>query len=279
MTGSREPATTGSHEPATTLVRAVAAELRKTATLPASRGALAVAMLGSLGITVLNAVSVRNALRSGQPEQVGYTSPVEAAFSAFPLGTVGAVILGVVVISSEYTANSPDAGGGRQITATLTATPGRLALLTAKVAAAAVLVLATAAITIPACLALAHLIIGTPFPAATLGETAARAAGTALYWMLTGLIVLAITVLTRSGIIPLIAGIVNSSVVSVSILLTHLTSLAYYLPDLAGLRLHGDDPLDMFPGALDPLPGGLVMAAWTLGLLAVSATVFTRRDA
>jgi ABC-2 type transport system permease protein len=259
--------------------RVFAAELRKAVTLPASHGALAVAVLGSLGITVLNAVSVRNALRSGHPELVGYTSPIEAAFSAFPLGTVGAVILGVVVISSEYTANSPDAGGGRQITATLAATPGRLALLTAKVAVSAVLVLGTAAITIPACLAVAHLIVGAPFATGALGETATRAAGTALYWLLTGLIILAITILTRSGIIPLIAGIVNSSLVSVSILLTHATSLAYYLPDLAGLRLHGDDPLDLFPGALDPVVGGLVMAAWALGLLAFSSVVFTRRDA
>jgi hypothetical protein len=31
--------------------------------------------------------------------------------------------------------------------------------------------------------------------------------------------------------------------------------------------------------ALDPVTGGLVMAAWSIGLLAIAAAVFTRRDA
>jgi ABC-2 type transport system permease protein len=261
------------------LPRTVAAELRKTATLPATIAAAAVAVLGSLGITVLNAVSVRNALRAGQPDRVAYTSPVEAVFSAVPLGTVGAVILGVIVISSEYTANSSDAAGGRQITATLAATPHRLAVLTAKAAAVVSLILGTAAIIIPCCLAVAHLIIGGPLATGALGNTAARVAGAALYWTLSGLMALALTVLTRSGILPLIVLIVNSSLVSVSVLLTYVTSLAYYLPDLAGMQLFGGDRTGLFEDALDPLPGALVMAAWTLGLLAISSTVFTRRDA
>jgi hypothetical protein len=90
----------------------------------------------------------------------------------------------------------------------------------------------------------------------------------------------AITVLARSGVIPLVVLIANSSLVSVSILLTHLTPLAYYLPDLAGMRLFvADDSLGLFAEALDPLTGALVMAAWALGLLALSAAVFHRRDA
>ncbi|GAA2630237.1 hypothetical protein [Paractinoplanes durhamensis] len=262
-----------------TLLRAVVAELRKTATLPASAAATAVAVLGPLGITVLNAFSVRNAIRSGQPGLVAYTSPAEAAFSAAPLGTIGAIILGVVVISSEFTANSPDAGGGRQITATLAATPRRLVVLAAKAVAVVLNVLAAAAITLPACLFVADFVIGDLATPDDLGPTAARAAGAALYWTLTALMALAITVLTRSGVIPLIVLIVNSSLVSVSMVLTHVTTLAYYLPDAAGMRLFADDPLGEFEHALAPLTGGLVMAAWALGFLAVSSAVFTRRDA
>ncbi|WP_433532834.1 hypothetical protein ACQPYA_12990 [Micromonospora sp. CA-263727] len=261
------------------LARAAAAELRKTVTLPAALVAIAIAALGSLGITLLNTLNVRSAIQSGQLESVAYTSPVEAVFSAIPLGTVGAVILGVVAISSEYTANSPDAGGGRQITATLAATPRRVTVLAAKASAVVLLIAATAAVTITACLALAHLIVGdagaTPDDADTLG----RGFGAALYWTLTGLIALAITALTRSGIIPLIVLIANSSLVSVSLLLTNLTPLAYWLPDLAGMRLFARDPWGMFEDALDPLTGGLVMTAWAIALLAVSGVVFTRRDA
>ena len=263
-----------------TILRTVAAELRKTVTLPATSAALAVAALGSIAITALNAVGVRNALADGHPELVAYTSPVEAVFSAVPLGTVGAVILGVIVMSSEYTANSSDAGGGRQITATLTATPRPLAVLGAKAVAVVLLVAATAAVTVPASLALADAVIGDAAPAPDrLGDTIARSLGVGLYWALTALIALAITVLTRSGIVPLIVLIANSSLVSVSLLLTNLTPLARYLPDLAGIRLFERDEFIALDDALDPVTGALVMAAWAAGLLAVAAVVFNRRDA
>jgi hypothetical protein len=261
------------------LRHALAAELRKTATLPAALVAVAVAALGSSGITLLNAFSVRSAVTSGRPGLVAYTSPVEAAFSAAPLGTVGAVILGVVAISSEYTANSSDAGGGRQISATLTAMPRRLTVLTAKAVSVVLLVAVTAAVTIPASLALAYGVIGhaTTSPADP-GDIIARSLGVAVYWALTGLLAMAITVLTRSGIAPLIVLIVNSSLVSVSLLLTKLTSMARYLPDLAGIRLFSRDTI-AFDDPLGPLTGGLVMTAWTVGVLTIAAGVLTRRDA
>jgi ABC-2 type transport system permease protein len=259
------------------LLHAVAAELRKTATLPATRVAVAITVPGTVGITLLNSVTVRNAVESGRTGLVFSTSPVEVAFSAAPLGTVGAVILGVVAISSEYTATATDAGGGRPITATLTGTPQRLAVLVAKALAVVLLVVATAAVTLPACLAVAHLVVGGAPAPGGLGDMIGRSAGAALYWVLTGLIALAITVFTRSGIVPLVVLIANSSLVSVSLLLSKLTPLARYLPDLAGSGLFTistavDDPLD-------PLTGGLVMTAWVVGFLTVAAVAFHRRDA
>lgn len=259
-------------------LRVVAAELRKTATLPAALAAVAVAGPVTLAITLLNAFAVRDAVQSGQPWVVGYTSPVEVAFSAAPLGTVGAVILGVVAISSEYTATSSDAGGGRPITATLTGTPQRLAVLTAKAAAVVVLVAALAAVTLPTSLWLAYLVVGGAPAPDGLDELVARSAGAALYWVLMGLIAMAVTVLTRSGILPLVVLITNSSLVSVSLLLIPLTPLARYLPDLAGIRLFAGDWIAV-DDPLDPVTGGLVMAGWAGGLLAVSAIVFHRRDA
>jgi hypothetical protein len=254
---------------------AVAAELRKTVTLSAAHVALAVTVLGTVGITLLNAL---NKVHGGQ--SAAGTSPADVAFAAVPLGTVGAVILGVVVISSEYTANSPDAGGGQQITATLTATPRRLAVLAAKALTVLLLVGVTAAVTMAACLALASLAIGnTATVPENPGDIIARTFGTALYWALMGLLALGITILTRSGILPLIVLIANSSVVSVSLLLSKLTPLARYLPDLAGMRLFYAGDHIAVHDPLDPLTGGLVMTAWALGLLAVSAVVFTRRDA
>ncbi|MNI95912.1 hypothetical protein D3C73_1542630 [compost metagenome] len=67
---------------------------------------------------------------------------------------------------------------------------------------------------------------------------------------------------------------INSSIVSFSILLAKVTPLAVYLPDRAGI--------DMFMSMSDrfhtPLTGGLVMFTWVVVLMIVAAIVFHRRD-
>ncbi|WP_406245413.1 ABC transporter permease [Microbacterium sp. M] len=262
------------------LLRITLTELRKTAALPGARAGMAVAVLGSVALTVLNAVTVRSAVTSGHPERVADASPFETAFAMMPLGTVGAVVIGVIAMSSEYTAVRTDAGGGRQITTTLTAIPGRLRLLTAKALSVMVLVATIALVTVPLSVLVANVIIG---DAATeivsLAHAVRRWAGGALYWILMGLIAFAITVLARSGIIPLIILIANSSVVSVSLLLTNLTPAAHWLPDMAGRNLFGFPADSVVPGGLDPTPGAIVMAGWALALLIVAGIVFRRRDA
>lgn len=254
------------------------AELRKTVTLPSSWAAAAVTLLGSAGITALTAASTRAALDSGARGSATSASVFEAAYSAVPLGTVGAVVLGVVAMSSEYTANSADAGSGRQITATLAASPHRVGLLGAKALTVVLLVAVTAATTIPASVGVAHLVIGdSATEVIGVGDALVRSLGATLYWTLTGLIAFAITVFTRSGIIPLVVLIANSSLVSFSLLLTNLTPLAYWLPDLAGRKLFvGMPTVEGGPGVET---GALVMAAWTFGLLAIAGAVFSRRDA
>lgn len=255
-----------------------AAELRKVVTLPASWVAVAVTLFGSAGITVLNAVAARTASGSGAQGSRDLASAFETAYAAAPLGTVGAVVLGVVVMSSEYAANSTDAGSGRQITATLAASPRRTGLLLAKALTVVLLVALTAAATIPACVGVARLLIGAgPPETVRLDDALLRSLGAALYWTLTGLIALAITTLARSGIIPLVVLIANSSVVSFSLLLTNVTPLAHWLPDLAGRRLFVGMPT--VDGGLATGPGAIVMGSWTLALLAVAGLVFSRRDA
>jgi len=264
----------------------VAAEWRKAVTLPATAVAMAVAVIGSVAITLVNSVTVRGALASGRPELVAYTSAPEAFFAAVPLGTVGAVVIGVVVVGSEYTVNSSDSGGGRQITTTLTAAPRRLPVLAAKALVAVGLVAVTAGVAVPASLALAHAVVGGAGAnagaaivagATATADTVVRAVGAAVYWALTALTALAVTVVTRNGIVPMTVLIVNNSLVSLSLLLSYVTPLARYLPDLAGIRLFAREHV-AFGDALAPLAGGLVMAAWTFGLLAVAAGVLHRRD-
>lgn len=260
------------------LLRMFAAELRKVVTLPSVWAGLAVTVLGTAAVTVLNSGYARSSIEKGDVWDESLLSPFSVGYSGMPLGAVGAIVLGVMVIGSEYSSNSTDAGGGRQITATLTAMPGRLRLLLAKTLSVLVLVALSALAAIPLSTAVAAALLGDDAVETVSLETAlAWSGGAALYWALTGVMALAITALARSVIIPLIVLIMNGSLVSVSLLLTNLTPLAYWLPDAAGQRLFGE--LSMMEDALEPVLGGLVMGAWAVLLLGVAAAVFVRRDA
>lgn len=254
------------------------AELRKTATLPSAWAGVAVAVLGGVAITIVNSITVRSAIAAGETERLADTSPFEAAFAAMPfLGVVGAVVIGVIVIGSEYTADRAESGGGRQITTTMAAVPHRLRLFTAKMLVVLVFVTVTAAITIPATIALARMIVGDAgTETVTASEMLHRCLGTTVYWVLMGFIAFAITTMARSSIIPLVLLIANSSVVSLSLILTNITPAAHWLPDMAGRRLFGIETVE---GGLSAVSGGIVMSCWTLALLLVAAYLFRRRDA
>jgi hypothetical protein len=214
------------------------------------------------------------------PERFLDTSPIEAGFALIPtIGVLGPIVLGVVAISSEYTPNSGDAGGGRQIITTLTSIPRRVVLVAAKVLILAVLTAALAAVSIPTTIAVSQAVLGAH--GLPLGEAlttlGVRLVGAGAYWMLAALIAFAVTVLTRSGAIPLIVLIANSSLVSFSLQVSRLTPLGRYLPDIAGAQMFTVDfPA---PDMLDPVTGGVVMAAWTVGLVIVATVVLARRDA
>jgi hypothetical protein len=107
--------------------------------------------------------------------------------------------------------------------------------------------------------------------------TGPRIAGVVVYWVLDALLAYGVTLLTRSGVLPLTVMIVNTTAVSFTYLLTKVTPLAAFLPDMAGAHMFIHDMNT--PGELGPLTAGLVMAAWVAALLAVAGYVFHRRDA
>ncbi|QIM16906.1 ABC transporter permease [Leucobacter insecticola] len=263
------------------LLNSFLSELRKSATLPAVWAGIATSLLGSAAITALNAVTVLGAVATETTERLADTSPFETGFAGMPIfGVVGAVIIGVTVIGSEYTADRAESGGARQITTTLATTPRRTTLFVAKALTVLVYVASTALVTIPGNLALAWAMThDAGIETVTQDEAVARILGTALYWGLMGLIAFSVTTLAQNGIIPLILLIANSSLVSFSLLLTNLTPLAHWLPDMAGRNLFGFPAEYVVQGGLDTVPGAPVMGAWTLGLLLISGILFRRRDA
>lgn len=258
-------------------MRALAAELRKLSSLPSLWAGVVTTVVGMAALAWLNTVRVRSDPAVGA--DVLSASPFGIAFAGAPLGTVGAVIIGVVAFSSEYAVSDVEAGGSRQISTSLLAVPRRLVMLITKAAAVAVAVVFTALLAFPISLLIARAVLGDAGGEhVSARDIVMRCSAALLYWGLSGLMALAVTVMTRSGTIPLIVLIVNNSLVSVSFLLTRVTHAANWLPDMAGRALFSDlaEPTD---GALEATPGALVMAGWTIGLLLVAAAVAHRRDA
>jgi ABC-2 type transport system permease protein len=250
------------------MVSPVRAELRKLLALPTAWIGLVLGTLLVPVIVLLNAPSTRRAIAAGT-----LTDASDLGLRDLGIGVIGPMILGVVVVSSEYTSTGQDAPGARQLTATLTAAPNRLRLLAAKTTALVLVAAAQATVTTAATLTLTQVLHGEHAPT----PAPARIAAAILYWALTALLAYAITLITRTGIVPLTLLIINSTVVSVSYLLTRVTDLATYLPDLAGVQMfiHSAN----LPVELTPVTAGLVMTAWVVALLAVGAVLFHRRDA
>jgi len=258
---------------------ALAAEFAKLASLPSGYVALGLLLLLAPGVAVVNTSALRRALDTGDTGGLVDLSTIDAGLDGIPVAAVGAIVLGVVVMSSEYTPTRRGAGSGRQITATLTGLPRRVPLLAAKALALATVTALASAVAVPVSVVAAQAVLGGhghPLDEVA-AEIGGRVVGGVCYLVLTALLAFAVTVLVRNGVVPLIVLIVNGTFVSLSLLASMVTPLAKYLPDLAGGRMFGayspvEDPLG-------PVAGGLVMAAWTAVLLAVAAAVFVRRDA
>ncbi|MBG0562655.1 ABC transporter permease [Actinoplanes aureus] len=247
---------------------AVRAELRKLLGLPTAWVGLLLGLLAAPALVILNAGATRRAIADGIVSDVS-----DLGLQNLGIGVLGAMILGVVTVSSEYTATGEDSPGARQLTTTLTAVPRRTRLLAAKAAALSLVVAVQGTLTAIATLALTRQMHGTAVPS----PEPVRVVAAVLYWTMIGLLAYAITLIARNGIITLTLLIVNSAVVSFSYLLTKVTPLAAYLPDIVGAHmfLRGID----VPVRITPVTAGVVMTAWVAGLLAVAGYLFHRRDA
>ena len=222
-------------------------ELLKLAGLPSAWGAVLFGLTGPPLVALLNS---RNPAAGG----------VGQGFMEMAFGALSAIILGVVTVGSEYRTG--------QLATSLTCVPSRLRFLVSKGGALVLVVAPLAVVTAVLTLTVSGSLNSAAVP---------RIGGGVVYWVLYSLLAFSITLLTRSGIVPLVVLMLNSSVVSVSYLLSRVFSAANYLPDLAGAHLVVRDMATS--GSLDPLTGGLVMAGWVVALLAIATVVFHRRDA
>lgn len=244
------------------------AELRKLLGIPTAWAGLVVGTLLAPLIVLLNAPATRRAIADGS-----YGDLSNLGMNDLGVGLLGPLVLGVVIISSEFTPTGEHSAGVTQLHTTLTAMPHRLRLLAAKTAALIAVVLLQSAVAATAVLTLTRALHGGAMPPVD----PVRLVTVLIYWVLLALFAYAITLIVRNGIVPLTVLIVNSFFVSVSYLLTKVTDLAYYLPDIAGARMFIRG--DRFDYAMSPLVAGLTMTAWVVALLALGAWLFHRRDA
>ena len=241
----------------------VRAELRKLFGLPTAWAGLVLGTLLAPVLVLLRAGSVRR----------GPVDPADVGLMELGVGLIGPMILGVVVLSSEFTSTGEDAPGARQLTATLLAAPRRMRLLAAKTTALVLVVATQATVVTAATVTLTQVLHGDRIPVPAAGRMVAAV----LYWVLTALLAYSIVLITRNGIVPLAFLIVNSTFVSVSYLLTKVTDAAAYLPDIVGAQMF--IRTSDFPVEIGPVTAGLVMSAWIAAFLAVGAFLFHRRDA
>ncbi|GAB7045667.1 hypothetical protein [Catenuloplanes indicus] len=246
----------------------VIAELRKLLGLPTAWAGLIIGTLLAPLIVLINAPAVRRAIADGS-----YGDLSNLGMNDLGAGLLGPLVLGVVIVSSEFTPTGEHSAGVTQLHATLTAMPHRLRLLGAKAAVLSAVVLVQSVLAAAGVLTLTRALHGDAMPPVD----PARLVTVLIYWVLLALLAFAITLIVRNGIVPLTVLIVNSFFVSVSYLLTKLTDLAYYLPDIAGARMFIRG--GQFDHPMSPLVAGLTMTTWVVALLTLAAWLFHRRDA
>ncbi|MGG3839799.1 ABC transporter permease [Paenibacillus thiaminolyticus] len=247
-------------------MRAFNSELSKLFSLPVIWLAFLIGAFAPAVFAALDSIVQKEDIIAGVSTRLS-----EVGYTGLGFGVQGVIILGVLAVSSEYLTESSESGGGRQITTSLTVVSSRLHFLLAKAGAVTVFSILLCIVAIMTTALATHLILGEYTPAFEW----TRLIGVVCYWTFTALLAFGITVLTKNGIIPLAVLMINSSVVSLSVLLYRVTKLAFYLPDIAGIEMF----MTPFTGEFHtPFTGGLVMFAWVAVLFIVAAIVFHWRD-
>jgi ABC-2 type transport system permease protein len=255
----------------------LAAEWTKIRSVRSTVWSLLAFVVVAIGFSTLVAIVINNNWdRPGpHPNQITlHTDPTALIFGAgFGIGQLAICVLGVIVISSEYTTGA--------IRSSLLAVPRRIPMLAAKAVVFAVLDLVCSAITVFAVFFITTSILRNHVSITLSQPGVTRAViGAILYLTVLGLFALAV-----GGLIRHTAGAI-ATVIALVIVVPPLITLIPgtianhvhgYLPTIAGqlIAQTAQQPADV----LSPWQGFGVFCLWTAVLLALCGWLLIRRDA
>jgi ABC-2 type transport system permease protein len=192
--------------------------------------------------------------------------PVRVSLTGIQLGQAVVAILAVLMIGGEY--------GTGMIRITLAAMPRRTSVLAAKAVVLAGVVIAAAAIAVPASLLLSPLDLGD-------GPVLRAAGGSVLYLALIALLSFGVGAAVRNAAAAI--GVVLGLLFVFPLLIPAVTDpdwqkhLQQIAPTTAGLAIQATTGLDGLP--ISPWKGLAVLAAWATAALLAGGLLFRLRDA
>lgn len=270
MTGTVGALPRLAHDGRVTQARVVLSEWTKLRSVRSTLWSLFVAVAFTIGIAGLATGVIAHHWPHMSPGDRADFHPLEPTFAGVQLAQLAIGVLGVLVITGEYSTG--------MIRATMTAVPRRLPVLWAK---AAVYGATTFALMVPAAFAaffIGHAVLSGRHIAVGLGQAGvARAVvGAGLYLTVVGLFGLGLGAIVRNtaGGIALFAGIMFVLPPLMNVLPKSWNDAASpYLPLQAGERI-----LQTTSGTLSPWEGFGILCAYAAAALAVAALLLRRRD-
>jgi len=267
LAGSALPALSA---PRVTTARVIRSEWIKLRSLRSTPITLVAALAVVIGLGVAAAAVVSSGGRAGPPGAQA-VDPTDLSLSGVTLGQLIIGVLGVLVVTGEYTTG--------MIRATFSAVPTRLPVLWAKIVVFGGVVLAISLVSSLAAFLGGQAVLGTD--GVTLGDSGVLRAvlGAAIYLTGIGLLGLALGAILRrtAGAIGALVGLILILPTMVGLLPDSWSGpLAKVLPSNAGGVFMAVDPGSAL---LAPWAGLAVFVTWFAGALVIAAVLLRRRDA
>jgi ABC-2 type transport system permease protein len=252
------------------LTSALASEWIKIRTVRSTVWIISATVIVTVGVSGLVAFLVSIATKTDKDR--ADIDPAAASLAGFALGVIAVVVLGVLVISAEYSSG--------MIRTSLTAVPNRSRLLVAKALTLTAVTLVTGEIASFASFEVSHLIYATKHINTSLTQpgVARAVVGAGLYLTLTALFSLGIATLLRStaGAIATVLGLLFVLPIVSAFLPGSLgRTIQKFLPSNAGSAIMSTQT---DPTEASPWLGLAAFTAYTTAILIASVIAFNKSD-